>query len=197
MMLAKRAASVAAVALVVVGCSSGTKHDYGTRPSLSPTTTVAGVKGFESCCTGRTQRAQVAANLGPCPNLLPSGSLVKLNAGIRGLRNALVPINARNVRVCEYGSGRDVIPFGLVASGSLGPPAATRFGDETNRLLPRRGPGLLSGPDGVTFLLTFANDSRRVNMTVNGSLYTNGLFTAIPTPHWVKELQQYAHYGGT
>lgn len=192
-------ALVAAVALLVAGCSSGWKH-------ASPTTTLS-VKSalriapttIEHCLNCPLKLA--LPSLIPCPKQLPL-SLTKTNAGIRGLAKKLVPISAVDVRICKYattyttGSGRITLDSHLLASGTLESPAAQRFQDETNRLIEYQGEGGPPTPHKlITFLLTFGNATRQVNLEyapVATPGPTNDYLIVTATPTWSDEVAHYA-----
>jgi hypothetical protein len=123
-----------------------------------------------------------------------------LNGGVVGLAQRLVPIDAVNLRVCEYDSrwidGNHVVPGRLVASARLQPAATRQFEAETNRQ-PTGNPGPLgcTGPGGGTLFgaLTFANGTQRVSLalevgTCGPPILSNGYFTVYPASAWSIDL---------
>jgi hypothetical protein len=116
--------------------------------------------------------------------------LTAFNAGVRGLANRLVPIDALNVRVCRYGrNGR------LVGSAALSPLVTAPFEHETNRLVTNRfgGGSCVSTPP--VYFLTFAGDTQQVSVADEGECggyVSNGVRGARTTAKWRNELQRYA-----
>jgi hypothetical protein len=107
-----------------------------------------------------------------------------------------VPIDALNIRVCEYarsGSGPRLTRLSWLALS-----VARAFEAETNRL------GSASDPaaecagtprEKTSFLLTFAVDTETVNLDVGGCPVTasNGLLTVPVSARWYTELEQYTN----
>jgi hypothetical protein len=206
-----RCATLAAVALVVAGCSSG-GGDSSTPTTTGRSTTSLGVPVSAGRGTGPLD---VAANLAPCPKTYPSASLIRPNANVSALGTKMVPIEALNVRVCKYattpGSAKNHLPAQLIGSAALSRPAAAAFTEETNRLpiVPRRdfGCGSGSGPEpigpGPTFVLTFAGHSRQFTLIEDfarsgtsrpsACVVGNGVISARPTTKWSNELQLYTN----
>jgi hypothetical protein len=142
-----------------------------------------------------------AVGLGTCPAQLPL-SLPKSNVRVpvARLAKSLVPIEASDLRVCEYttslihGDNRVTIQSQLVSSGSVGSPEAGRFENRTNRLPDYNGePGPPEPDTFTTFLLTFGNAHQRASIeyAVDVAPLTNEVLEAIPTPQWKAELHSY------
>ncbi len=161
--------SVAAVVLLVAGCSSsGGKHATPTTTTVSP--------------------SRIVVKLGPCPSLPSAASLTRLNAGVQGLAKRLVPIAAVKVRACEYDP-----TLTLRGTFTLSQQLAAQFETETNRL---PAGALLAdcsfdAPD--NFLIS-ASDSQQVVVNDVCAGFSNGVFTAIPTTEWSNELQRYTTF---
>jgi len=176
-------ALVGALALLVVGCSSGSGNH------ASPTTTK--VTTSSTAATTTTLSPSYAVSSGACPSKYPSGSLAALNSGAKGLGTKLVPIEALYLRICQYGS--DGLPARrAVLSGS----GETVIENETNLLRRTQEIALAESPTGTSclgpFYLTFASHTRHVSLTVTGcDAVTNGVFLAFGTTTWLSELAAY------
>jgi hypothetical protein len=181
--------AVLVVGLAALGCSGPERRPAQTAAAVSTTSVPAGY---------------TVAALGPCPVHDVTTNLGALNRGVAGLGKRLVPIDAVNVRICEYDShwidGSHVVPGNLVESALLKPRAARRFEAETNRQPPTDVPG----PSGCTgagggalfFVLTFANDSQRTSLawqdTSCGPVpVSNGHFAAYASSAWSIDLFRY------
>jgi hypothetical protein len=173
-------AAILAAALVVAGCSGG----GGTH--ATPTTA-----------------RQVVVNLGPCPKTYdPNVDLTKVNAGVKGLDRALVPIAAVRVRMCKYGDG-------FIGERMMVRPAnVARFEAEANGSavsLPTTPPPIsatqgLTGEEGLTgedcvqdgaYVVTFASASQQVELRGSCGGIGNGILSGHSSMHWFSELQHY------
>jgi hypothetical protein len=181
-------ALVAALALLVVGCSNGGgKH-------ASPTTTIATTSSTAVTTTTTVLPSHVVAN--PCPSKLPTASQKVLNARVAGLGTKLVPFAALMVRICDYS------PFsseGGVGNAVVSGSKATALEEVTNSLRPwvptvgGRGPcGGFPQVASPTLFVTFANDSQRVTITSGDDRcprpVTNGTSIRTPTQGWVNKM---------
>jgi hypothetical protein len=175
-----RCAALAAVSLLVAGCSSG-----GAKQSAPTTTTLGMPTGVPGGGT-----SVPADNLDPCPKTydpanLEGASLSRMDVGVQRLDKELVPITSSRVRVCRYGTSRQ-----LIGEEALTAPIAARFRTASNRLAGSV-PGNV-GPTGplAVDVVTFANNTQRVSLSVNLSGFgvTNGYLYARPTPTWFNEL---------
>jgi hypothetical protein len=192
---AKHSIGAGVALLFLVGACSG-----GTGPADS----AAGRAAAPKAVTAAVSPGYAVAGFGDCPNQPTTTSVAVLNGGIVGLAQRLVPIEAVNVRICEYDSrwvtGDDVVPGRLAESALLKPLAAREFEAETNRQpTARPGPLGCTGPGGavVFVFLTFANDSQQVSLALQlGACalpaLSNGYYTAYPTPGWTIDLFRYA-----
>lgn len=134
--------------------------------------------------------------LGPCPKTDPRIDLMKSNAGVMGLGRVLIPIAATTVRTCRYGGDER-----LDAVGTRVLPNAALFESEVNRFpvpppttVPL-GHGLIGAdcPQDWYHLLTFANESQRVDVYESCGWLSNGVLDAGPsTGAWYTDLAQ--HY---
>jgi hypothetical protein len=191
MMPARREAVAAwavAVALLVVGCSSG---DNPGGPPRGVTTTTSATT---STTTGYVHPpptaapSRVVANLGECPKRAPVAAPATLNPGIQGLSEKLVPIAARSVRVCQYSDQGEV-----VGRGVLGRTATARVETETNQLAVVAPDYSPTCPANVpVVLLTFASDSQRAHVIVHWcAMATNGERQAQANSEWLDKLMSY------
>jgi hypothetical protein len=179
---------VVGAALLVAGCSSG-----GGKWSTPTTVSPAGVTTVtrNHALLGRiVPDRHVVANFAGCPaaslaaeQLSVSG--LKGNAGIKGLGTRLVPIKVSNVRICAY-----YFPIGQTRDVVLNGAAVARFTADTNRIrTPQNGD---SCPGGLTYFITFANNTQRVSLAAYCDEHlTNGAFAADATLLWVNELRHY------
>lgn len=185
-------AYVAAVALLVAGCSGGGgKKSAPTTVSETTTTTPVGGTGISDGAgpVGPPLTSHVVAILGPCPKVYPNGPPAHLNAGIKGLDKKMVPIASVKARVCRYGVA-ERLEYDDVLSKS----AATQVEDATNRLLAVAPDYSPTCPSGIPlYLVTFASGSQRVVAIYNGcGVMTNGVRSAQADTKWLNELEGYA-----
>jgi len=177
---------LAALVLLVVGCSNGSGSHATATTTIATTSSTAG--------TTTTVSPQVVANLGRCPKTsLAAEGLVaaKLNMGIRNLAPKLVPINVQSVRICDY-----LLPAGGLRDVVLNSREAVQFTDDTNKI--RTPNNLDSCPAGLTDFLIFANSTQHVSLfDYCGYHLGNGTIGADAPPKWVNELLCYADYGST
>jgi hypothetical protein len=168
------------MALLVASCSSGGGNH------ASPTTTIA-TPSSTAATTTTVSPAHLATNLGPCPKDDPVSLPGRLNVGIKGLGQKLVPIVALNVRVCRYDP--------RAPSTVLKPPDAMRLEAEANRLLIVKDAIRYNcAPTNPPyFFVTFANDRQQVDVWEDGGcgFITNGVLTVSTTTKWRNELQRY------
>jgi len=191
---------VAAVAPLVVGCSNGGGKQ--SAPTISSATTATA--GSETSVVnpgsfgGPVGPTGIARTLGACSKHEPTNSsgelLTRLNSGIHGLDQQLVPIEVFAVRICAYVEGPQAPRTPLVASGVLIAPAAQLLGNDTNRL--PKNPYTQCGPSPTQddFVVTFASSSQRVEVLAIGGCggdVTNGRFHAEPVLKWFNKLQRY------
>ena len=159
---------VVSAALLVAACTSN-----GGTPS-APTTAGA--------TTTTVVSRRTLHELGTCPknDIQANIHQTKANAHIKRLDTELVPIAASNVRLCRY-----LGP--LSGEMTLGASATTRLEGDTNSLHAR--PLLGSCPGGVTYLLTFANETQHVAVVdFCDATLTNGELGVATTTQWRNEL---------
>jgi hypothetical protein len=166
-------ALLSAVALFVVGCSSG-----GGKQAAPTTTT-----------TATASPSHVIANVGPCPKQYGSTTLNRLNGGVHGLDKTLVPITATRVRVCEY-DARGGATGALIASAVLVSATAKQFENETNRLPPPLVDNS-GAPALYSYRVLFTSAAQRVDVLVRLDLdgVTNGVLHSQPTAQWQYDLR--------
>jgi hypothetical protein len=179
---------VAAAALLVVGCSSGGNHATPTTTRATTTSVTGTALGGSSFVgkTGSVSTPPIRPALVPCPQQLPGVSLTKLNAGITGLAEKVVPIASVKARVCRFGLAEQ-LQYDDVLSKS----AATQIEDETNRLLAVAPDYSPTCPSGIpAYFITFASGSQRVVVMYNGcGVVTNGVRSAQADTNWLDELR--------
>jgi hypothetical protein len=183
------AACVVSAALLFAACSSSGKQSTPTTANVTATTTTNPAAGFSY--PAPVQRPRAVAKLGSCPEQLPYSLFTAMTPHVDGLATELVPIVTLSMRVCRYGGNAQRLLGHAVLEGL----AAKRVAAETNKLMPRRLPGLtpVAGPADTEFFLTFANHSQQVAVVVNGPFPTNGTFVALPPPpRWLDELTGYS-----
>lgn len=172
----------AVLVLCAAACSAGGK-------TSTPATTIASPEAL--------------AKLGPCPPRIATTSLTKLNTGIPGLDEKLVPIAVLNARICEYDSqyvtSSDMVPGPLIRSAFLHLAAARRLENAANQLqLGTYGALGCTGPGGGedVFFLTFGNQAQQVVLeepygACGGGQVSNGATGAGPTSIWLDDLDAY------
>jgi hypothetical protein len=161
---------------------------------------VAGCIAGEHHAT-RTPPGPDAIGLGACPSSIAVATLRRPNADMPGITTRLVPIEATEVRVCKYATSVDRSDVGLAVDSRLLSSAfvtsadAAQFTDETNRLAPYKGRTGPSPPSFTTYVLTFANATKRVNVldAVDAAPPRNGRFVAVATPQWQAQVSAFAN----
>jgi len=102
----------------------------------------------------------------------------------------MVPIEALNVRICDY-FGVPTLHTGAV----LRPPAAASFEEETNGLTTTRSVNATCDQmaGAAVDLVTFASDTQQVSIIVPPCIgsATNGVLWARLTTKWVSEVRRY------
>ena len=183
-------ACVASALLLVTGCSSGggkqstptSRKGAATAPSFS---TSAGKACFVTSAN-HDFRPCPRPKFGKCPLVRPQFS--ELNPGVQGLSAKVVPIGAWSVRVCSYAGAAGT----SVLNEVLDLDVAVRFEVLTNRLpaLPLRRSGVSCEVGAPSALLTFASDSKQVDVVESCGQVTNGVFAASATAKWRNELKR-------
>lgn len=169
-------ACVAAVALLVAGCSSG-----GGKHSASPATT-----------TSVTPVTNTGPPLGKCRAQSGDELSKALNVGVPGLAIRLVPITALTVRVCDYPTDRvRGQRFAMLTRRST----VAHIEDETNRLptLPQRSRGMSCGANARAAFVTFATGTQQVDVIDFCGAVTNGIIVAKPATTLFNELLRYTN----
>jgi hypothetical protein len=184
--MARRAPLVAALAVLVVGCSSGSGKLAGKYIERN-------IHPHYFAATTTAVSPQVVANLGRCPKTsLAAQDLIsaKFNAGIRNLATKLVPINVESVRICAYQLDSGVL-HDVVLNGSQ----AVQFTDDTNEM--RASLNLTTCPPGLSDVVIFANSTEHVSLFDYCGNLGNGVFAAEASLKWFNELLCYSDYGVT
>jgi len=182
--------------LCVAGCSSKSTARPTPSTELAPTTTVASTETSVSTTipvATTTAPPLDVVDLSACPKEYPNAS--PSTSITEDLSQRLVPIQALNIRVCEYaqsGSSSRLTRLSWLALS-----VARAFEADTNRLVSASAEptadcaGTLR--EGNSYLLTFAVDTEAVNVFVGECPVTasNGLLTVPVSARWYAELERY------
>jgi hypothetical protein len=186
----------AMVALCAPGCSAKGSARPTAPTILAPTTTVVSTDPSVSTTipvATTTVPPVDVVDLSSCPREYPSTSPSTPTA--TELSQRLVPIDALNIRVCEYarsGSTSHVTGISWLALS-----VARAFEAETNRLATAsETPAACTGTkrEATAFLLTYAVDAESVNVNVGDCPLTasNGPLTVPVSARWYADLVRYA-----
>ena len=194
-----RLIGAAAIALLcAAGCSSGSTARRTEPTELAPTTTMAATETSVSTTipvATTTAPPLDVVDLSACPREYPKAS--PSTSITEDLSQRLVPIDALNIRVCQYAqSGK---ASRLTRLSWLALSVAKAFETETNRLV-----SVSSEPaaecagtprQGASFLLTFAVDTEAVNVFVGDCPVTasNGLLTVPVSARWYADFERYTN----